>query len=63
MKLANVLLLLTVLMISISVFLMKDRKILGIRTIPVSIILFVIGLGLFNTWYITRLQKRKQKNI
>jgi len=59
MKLANVLLVLTVLMISISVFLMIDRKILGIRTIPVSIVLFVIGLGLFNTWYMTRLQKRK----
>ena len=63
MKLANVLLVLTVSMISISIFLMIDRKILGIRTIPVSIVLFVIGLGLFNTWYITRLQKRKQKNI
>ena len=40
---------------------MIDRKILGIRTIPVSIVLFVIGMGLFNTWYITMLQKRKSK--
>ena len=46
----------------ISIFLMMNGQIFGDGTVVIAIVLLIVGLGLWKTWFTNRMKKAKKVN-